>query len=236
MFDIYYSTVRDNFFSNPDLIRKFALSLDMKSDDTGRWPGVRSQELFTFNKKLNDCIVAKILSCYYDFNNYEVTWQDSMCQFQLIDKIDDTLNQGWVHIDGPFDVASVIYLNKNPNPNTGTSLFEIKKESLDYILNEDETQQSEKYKLYKNQKIDKKEYLKQLNNYNSNFVETVNFKNLYNRCITYGKVYHRANSFNMGNDEPRLTLVSFIQGIKAEKTEPSYVRQYNFDREIENVI
>jgi len=236
MFDIYYSTVRDNFFSNPDLIRKFALSLDMKSDDTGRWPGFRSQELFTFNKKLNDCIVAKILSCYYDFNNYEVTWQDSMCQFQLIDKIDDTLNQGWVHIDGPFDVASVIYLNKNPNPNTGTSLFEIKKESLDYILNEDETQQSEKYKLYKNQKIDKKEYLKQLNNYNSNFVETVNFKNLYNRCITYGKLYHSANSFNMYNDEPRLTLVSFIQGIKAEKTEPSYVRQYNFDKEIENVI
>lgn len=236
MFDIYYSTVRDNFFSNPDLIRKFALSLDMKSDDTGRWPGVRSKMLHEINKDLNDFIIAKILSCYYDFNNYEVTWQDSMCQFQLIDKFDDTLNQGWVHRDGDCDVASVVYLNKNPNPETGTSLYEIIDIKKQEELNEDMTRQSEKYKLYRGENVNKSNYLKQLKKYNKNFKETIKFQNVYNRCITYGKVYHKANSFNMSNDEPRLTLVSFIQGIKAEKTEPSYVRQYNFDKEIENVI
>ena len=60
----YYSTIRDNFFSNPDLIRDYALSLDMESDNSGKWPGVRSKMIYEINKDLNDYIVAKILSCY----------------------------------------------------------------------------------------------------------------------------------------------------------------------------
>ena len=85
----YYNTIRDNFFSNPDLIRDYALSLDMESDNSGAWPGIRSKMLYEINKDLNNLIAAKILSCYYDFDKYTVNWQNAMCQFQLIDKVDD---------------------------------------------------------------------------------------------------------------------------------------------------
>ena len=36
----YYSTIRDNFFSNPDMIRDYALSLDYS--ECGVFPGVRT--------------------------------------------------------------------------------------------------------------------------------------------------------------------------------------------------
>ena len=40
----------------------------------------------------------------------------------------------------------------------------------------------------------------------------------------------------MNNEEPRLTLVSFIRGIHSEETKPSNFRQYSFDKDIEDVI
>lgn len=233
----YYSTIRDNFFSNPDLIRDYALSLDMKSDNSGRWPGVRSKVLHEINKDLNDYIVAKILSCYYDFDKYAVNWDDSMCHFQLINKVDDAMNQGWVHSDGcSCDVASIVYLNKNPNPDAGTSLYELLDLTKGEDLGDNLLKMSEKIKFYRGENVSKLNFTNQLTEYNNNFQETVRIQNVYNRCITYGRVYHRANSFNMNNEEPRLTLVSFIRGIHSEETKPSNFRQYSFDKDIEDVI
>ncbi len=233
----YYNTIRDNFFSNPDLIRDYALSLDMESDNSGKWPGVRSKMLYEINRDLNDFIVAKILSCYYDFTKYAVNWDDSMCQFQLINKVDDAMNQGWIHNDGPAcDVASVVYLNNNPNPDAGTSLYELIDLTKGEDLDNNVLKMSEKIKFYRDENVSKIDFINQLTEYNNNFQETVRIQNVYNRCITYGGVYHRANTFNMDNEEPRLTLVTFIKGIRSERTISSNFRQYLFDKDIEDVI
>ena len=233
----YYNAIRDNFFSNPDLIRDYALSLDMESDNSGAWPGIRSKMLYEINKDLNNLIAAKILSCYYDFDKYTVNWQNAMCQFQLIDKVDDLMNQGWVHSDGIYcDVASVVYLNKNPNPDAGTSLYELIDLTKGEELDDNLLKISEKIKFYRGENVNKLDFINQLTEYNNNFRETVRIQNVYNRCITYGRVYHRANSFNMNNEEPRLTLVIFIKGIHSEETNPSNFRQYSFDKDIEDVI
>ena len=69
---------------------------------------------------------------------------------------------------------------------------------------------SEKIKFYRGENVNRLDFINQLREYNNNFQETVRIQNVYNRCITYGRVYHRANSFNMNKEEPRLTLVSFI--------------------------
>ena len=65
---IFHSLSVDNFFKDPDFIRKWGLSLDFKPDAEGKWPGERSKLICDIDLDLNNFILSKIFSCHLNFN------------------------------------------------------------------------------------------------------------------------------------------------------------------------
>ena len=53
-------------------------------DPDGQWPGKRTEELWKIDKELNDTMVLKILSCFYDFSYQNVSWKTCDMYFQEI--------------------------------------------------------------------------------------------------------------------------------------------------------
>ena len=203
----------DNFFHNPDEIREFGLSLNKEPHYKGSWPGERTEELFKIDEDLNHTLILKILSSYYDLRHTQVNWESSKLYFQSIkpyDKKENSLkNQGWIHQDNDMDLAGLIYLTPNADVDSGTSLFEIKPD-------EEEGDSTERNILYKNGKILDEDYETAITKHNNKFYETITFKNVYNRMISYDANYfHRANNFCSKSDD-RLTLVYFIKNVQAD--------------------
>ena len=93
-----------------------------------------------------------------------------------------------------------------------------------------------KWKVYTVKDVSYDEYTKALESHNSKFLEKTVFKNIYNRMIMYdGHEYHAANSFYNTNQDERLTLVWFIDGITIEKS-PYEVIKGKLDENIESKI
>lgn len=229
----------DNFFSNTDLILDFVNTLEFKKSEDGRWPGERTKTLYEIDKDLSSLIISKILNNVYDLSKTKITWKSSELSFQKVkpysNKKNSYKNRGWIHQDGDdYDLAGVIYLTKNANLNSGTSLFKVKnnKKIPDLDILE---RQNLKFKLHNEEEIEENEYFKEMKNHEDNFDETVTFKNVFNRMIMYdGQTYHRANNFS---DKERLTLVFFIKNIEVENFN-SYIfnRKKHPDNQIENLI
>ena len=215
----------DDFFDNPDIIVRYAKSLPKKSDPEGRWPGKRTELLWKINKQLNDLILLKILKCYYDLDYQSVFWERGNLAFQEISAFsknkNDVRNKGWIHSDSddqkkfPYELAGLIYLTPDIDPDAGTSLFTLKKrKDKEYKV---ENKQIEKNILFKDSLVDKALYSKKMKEQEEFFIEKTRFANIYNRMIMYdANEFHRANSFYSGDEKnPRLTLAFFIGGLNA---------------------
>lgn len=233
----FYPICVDNFFNDPDKIRKWALSLPMTASKNGDWPGVRTKPLHEINEDFLNPFLLKVFSSYFDLSSQSIKWESSNVVFQKIKKFSnnekDNKNIGWIHKDKSFDFAGLIYLTPNINLTSGTSLYNLKKgaDILSYNM------QDAKRRLYQNKKISNKTYDKLiLNNFN-NFYETINFSNVYNRMIAYdAQEYHRANNF-FSNTEDRLTLVFFVKNITVESYPYDRVKNNNaFDNFLEEII
>lgn len=202
----------DNFFDEPEKIRNFALSQTFNHSPEGKYPGMRTDYLHKINPKFFDHFTKKLFSIFYNFEAEAVKWVVSS-HFQLIESYDDDrLNQGWIHLDDRSLFAGVVYLNQNPNPLAGTSIYDLKDhEEFDY-------DQTMKHKFYKGEISDSELYINTLEKNNSKFEKTIEFKNKFNRLIAFdGKSYHKIDSFS-NNKEPRLTLVFFVHEIQAKRT------------------
>ena len=207
-------TVLDNFYENPDLVRQFALSLDYDTDPVGRWPGKRSLPLHEVNQSFFSTFCSKLFGLFYDFDyqclNYEVT-----TSFQLTSNYsenpDSAFNHGWIHQDNECIFSGVIYLNPNPQENTGTNIYNIIDKTIPI-------NQSEKFKLYKAEEpVNEFEYTCQILDNNSNFEETINIKNVYNRMMLFeGGVWHGVPSL-YSSSEPRLTQVFFVERVEGAR-------------------
>lgn len=203
---IFPVTVLDNFYENPDLVRQFALSLDYTTDHQGRWPGKRTASLDEVNQSFFSTFCSKLFGLFYDlddkFINYNViTTFQSITNYS--ENPDSKLNGGWIHQDKCI-CSGVIYLNPNPQENTGTNIYN----KIDTNIS---LEQTEKFKLYKGKEsVNEFEYTQQLLENNSNFEETISIKNVYNRMILFeGGVYHGVQSL-YSSSEPRLTQVFFV--------------------------
>jgi len=203
----------DNFYQNPEKILKIANDLEYQHNKDGYYPGARTAPLHEASPELFDIFCKKLFSVFYDFNKMNVNWIVST-YFQKIDGYEDSrLNDGWIHQDDDHIFAGVVYLNKTPNPEAGTSLFSLKQDGV-Y-----DNEQHIKHEFYKNSNIDKEFYIKSKEQNNSNFIEICRFNNVYNRLIAYeGTQYHKANQFSSMNSEPRLTQVFFVTRVDAENT------------------
>jgi hypothetical protein len=212
----FFSVCIDDFFDDPDTIRKFALSLPMYSDPNGDWPGKRTLPLQDIDFEFWNTLFLKILSAYFDLKHEEIGWDNSAITFQQISSYskvkDDPINVGWIHKDNSWDLAGLIYLTPNADKDCGTSLFNLNPEHESSHLH---IRQGAKNIWTKDSKeINSKEYIKQLQENNNKFIEKTKFQNIYNRCIIYdANEFHRANNFYTGSDD-RLTCVFFLNGIK----------------------
>ena len=205
----------DNFYDDPDKVREFALGLDYAPAEDGRWPGKRSKEILEIDEEFMLKFGHKLMSHYFDLEATEVRWKISS-QFQLIEPYDNDINSpkniGWIHYDDAV-LGGLIYLNKEPNPNSGTSLYAV----IDSAKYGKDQIAKEKFYLKGNDE----NYEKLLNEHNENFIETVKFSNQYNRLISFDSTLpHGANNFTISN-ESRLTQVFFVHDVKSTRPKTS---------------
>jgi hypothetical protein len=215
------ATCIDNFYSEPDKIREFALSLEFKKDFEGRWPGSRTKEMHLVDRDFFEAFCNKVFSLFFDLEQTHLTWS-VRTMFQLIDSYsDDPLspkNKGWIHYDDHAVFAGIIFLNPDSDLGTGTSLYKMVD---DKNLNRDTT----KSKFYL-EGIDDN-YDESIIKHNECFVETVRFNNIYNRLIAFdGKTAHGANSL-YSKGTPRLTQVFFVYDFESS-VPPPIIRQKKF--------
>ena len=205
---IYPVTVVDNFFTEPDAIRKYALSLPY-SNEYYNYPGVRTETLSELNPKLFHTLGNSILSlftsnCPSSFN--------MDCFFQKItptfdkDKWEVT-NRGWIHRDSKHLFGGVIYLNPNPDPDAGTSIYK----STTGLNRMTDEETNVKMNWFNGTLKDKAYYSKVYSQFHKQFTETVTVKNVYNRLILFDcTTFHGVPTHGI---KERLTLPFFFADV-----------------------
>lgn len=111
----YTSIVIDNFYSNPDEVREFALKQDFNV--TGNFPGARTAPF------LNDSVKSHIEKHIVPLHG-EITWLnvEYTGAFQYATQYD----RSWIHADQHNKWAGVLYLTPNAPLSGGTGLFKHK--------------------------------------------------------------------------------------------------------------
>jgi hypothetical protein len=227
--NLFPITCVDDFYSDPDKIRDFALSLDYSKKEDGNYPGERSQLVHKISPHLFDVLCNKVFSLFFDFNSNYLDWK-VQSYFQKIypfeSSIEDSneVNSGWTHVDDNTIFAGVIYLNPNPSLDSGTSIYEADD------IDENEIDWSVRNNFYNKKGLPPDEYAKIKSKHNLKFHKTVEFKNVYNRMIMYsGSYWHRHSGFLMKNEDFRLTQVFFVTHLKSNYPPPCIrCQNYNF--------
>lgn len=213
-------TVIDNFFDDPYRIIEIAKTLeyfdqDAISNNPGKevWPGLRTRELTVVAPDVEKLIAQKIMALYYSQKLANVNIAMNSCfQLRPAQSYPD-YEHGFVHVDeSQYNLAGLIYLSPNADPDTGTSIMEPNGIHVgnEELVSEDVRQ------LYYRKKLTS-EQLQQViqakqESEGSVFRETVTIKNKFNRFIMYDAgTFHRTNKLNGNTD--RLTLVFFCNVI-----------------------
>ena len=208
----FATTCVDNFFKYPDEIVNLAETLDYKPHSEGMWPGARSPELHTINPALKTKICTKYLKLHLQA---AMIGYQCVAYFQKIGSASGGSGEGWVHNDTPHLHTSIIYLNKNENLKSGTSLFRPKK-GIGPMYTTRNNMRKREFNLGKLSTEEAEKYRKESN---SDFEETVRFSNVYNRCIGFDAMeWHAANEFVQKTEHPRLTLIIFWNEISSGQT------------------
>tara|TARA_B100000131_G_scaffold42392_1_gene38155 strand:- start:39 stop:704 length:666 start_codon:yes stop_codon:yes gene_type:complete len=205
----YPVTIVDDFFLDPNAIRDFALSLDYPMVGS-HYPGKRSNFLHEVDFKFFNYFGNKIFSL---FGTPPLQWGMNV-NFQKIEPYAedkwDRKNRGWIHKDNQSTkniegsiFGGIVYLNPNPDPDTGTSIYKTKRG----FTFSSQYEMGQKMKLYGGEELDDNEYNKVYDETNEQFVETIKVDNVYNRLLLFsGNTYHGMRT--IGTEE-RLTLPFF---------------------------
>ena len=192
--NLFPITIIDNFYPDPDTIRNFALCQEFEVSRNGGWPGKRTKDLIELDKDLHDFFFKTIMNVFYPMEfEYECELETS---FQLIESRSlnqyDSKNRGWLHHDAVI-FGGVVYLTKDPEPDTGTSIYKPKKGHHQHKSIWIQTK-SDDYMNKSN--IGEDEYKEIMDDQYSLFDETVTVENVYNRCVLFGgNVVHGAKTF-----------------------------------------
>ena len=209
--NLYPVTIIENFYENPDAIRKFALAQDYtfchdRQNLEYVYPGGRTKDLFDLDSAMHEKICKKLVSVFHNAEHDYMRWALSS-NFQSVAA---DYNHGVIHTDHNTIFAGVLYLTPDAPLNSGTSLFK------------------------KNKHFDEKQYLQALDDndarfragniemdtaYHTMFDEIVRVNNVYNTLIIYeGRHFHAANQFfGKTLQDSRLAQVFFINKIDAQK-------------------
>lgn len=201
----------DGFFRNPDEWRELALIANEWSSDTkGMWPGIRTKtlEMLYPNKVLElKCALEDILPSYVVNQTGGLSYLDARFQ-----SISGDWGTGWIHEDRieQIDFAGVIYLDPNPQEDSGTSIYEFLGETTDVIYAKEYTEH--KSNVYSDtSRHSELQYIKDMRA--PYFKRTAKIENVYNRCTLYdAKYWHAADKYyGTTLEDSRLTLVFFGQ-------------------------
>lgn len=209
--NLYPVTIVEDFYVNPDFIRKFALAQEYKfcSDQKNPaygWPGSRTKDLFELDKSLFAEVCKKLVSVFHNTEHDYMRWAiSSSFQSATAD-----YGRGVMHTDTNTIFAGVLYLTPNAPLNSGTSLY---RKNVTFDADKYQRALEVNDEAYKsNEKIAP-------TGYHSMFDEVVRLNNVYNTLILFeGQSYHAANQF-FGDtlENSRLTQVFFINKIDAQK-------------------
>ena len=209
-------TCIDDFYSDPDEVRRFALSCDFDQNTAGNYPGVRTKMIHYINENFFNTFCAKLFSLFYNYKHEHINWiVETTFQKIYPFSVNKTslFNEGWVHLDSDSSIAAgVIYLNPDPYPEAGTSFYEMKDHTYKYDGRLRDT-------LYATGTVDKQAYIKEKYRNARAHQKILEIKNRYNRCSFYGAQYpHRESNFVAHDTEPRLTQAFFIRDVKSMGT------------------
>ena len=209
--NLYPVTVIENFYENPDAIRKFALAQKFTyckevPNIEYVYPGCRTKDLSNLDKALYDNICTKLVSVFHNAENDHMRWLITT-SFQSVSA---EYAQGVIHTDHNTVFAAVLYLTPDAPLNSGTSLFKKNK-----TFDEKKYQQA----LDDNDARFKSGEIAMDTSYHSMFDEIVRVNNVYNTLIIYeGRHYHAANQFfGKTMQDARLAQVFFVSKIDAQK-------------------
>jgi len=142
-----------NFFQEPNLILDLSKKLDFYSFEdhpefsiVGGYAGKRSLQLHNIYPEFFESLCYGVVSHLIDFSKVKsCDWRISS-YFSIINANDETKNISVIHQDVNVLYAGVIYLNKNLDVNSGTSLY--KKENKNYIKEYEFTNEFNKMIMY----------------------------------------------------------------------------------------
>ena len=204
----YPLIIKDNFFSDPDAIVNIINHVDY-SLSSNNYPGVRTKSLDEINPKLYEHIFQKIFLLLHDQlplrfeSNLKVGFH-KIKPFVEGDKWDKK-NRGWVLKDGCL-FGGVIYLDKNPDKDAGTSIYK-SKDGFDV-----QTQENidAKELFYSGQLIDDGHYYNAYDRVRNQYEETLKIPNVYNRLVLIPN--DQPHAMTTIGDKERNTLVFFCFG------------------------
>lgn len=217
---MFPTAIVDNFYEDPDAVRKFALSQEFYPL-VGNNPGKRTKELWEINPPLFDYFTKRLFSMFYDFEFVEVNWRVYVA-FQLTPSLDpdpdSPKNKGWIHLDN-YVMAGVLYLNPEIDKEAGTSVYKMKSPVTptgeDVVFNFYNQGQA-----YTDGEICIEDFDEKITAHNSCFEETVKISNVYNRLIVIpNTAWHGVSSY-YSSGEPRLTQVFYVQDLRSSSRPP----------------
>ena len=200
----YPITIVDNFFEDPDGIVEIANELKYYTPNTGNWPGQRTKNLHVEEPRFFTYFGTKLHLLFYE--TVPEYW-NLQCHFQMIhpfcDDKNSKKNRGWIHRDIDTWFGGIVYLKKDPEPNTGTSVYKVKKGYSHQYAKEIEQKEA----LYRSEVVSDSDYTKAYDSMRDQFEETVTVTNVYNRFVMFnGNTHHGVQTFGT---TPRLTLNFF---------------------------
>ena len=200
----YPITIVDDFFEDPDGIVEMANELKYYTPNTGNWPGQRTKNLHVEEPRFFTHFGSKLHLLFYE--TVPEYW-NLQCHFQMIhpfcDDKNSKKNRGWIHRDIDTWFGGIVYLKKDPEPNTGTSVYKVKKGYSHQYAKEIEQKEA----LYRSEVVSDSDYTKAYDSMRDQFEETVTVANVYNRFVMFnGNTHHGVQTFGT---TPRLTLNFF---------------------------
>jgi hypothetical protein len=198
----------DNFFNNPEEIVKYANSLEYSPHLKS--PGIKSEPLHTVDSDFFTFVNFKILSVIYPHQYRNLEFNASTYFVKVPPNFP---SDGWVHDDAAegFGMTSIVYLSKNLD--AGTCIYKKKttwkQSKIDQQIKHDHFANFHKNILNKDIEKYKKEN-------NSFYEETIRYKSVYNRLISFdASSLHAAVPYiDKHSKEDRLTLISFFTDIR----------------------
>lgn len=207
--NLYPVTIVNDFYEDPDAIRKYALSQEYRHcqfpEDKYGWPGSRTKDLSELNQELYQKVCLKIVSLFHNSEHDVMRW-NILTGFQIVG---ECFGSGLIHQDGDVVFAGIIYLSPDAPLDAGTSIYRKNKLYDEKAYCEAMTQNDEMLTTGKMPSFE----------YHQMFEETVRVNNVYNSLILFeGDQYHSANNFfGTTKENSRLTQTFFIKRVDAQK-------------------